>query len=209
MRLRQPAEPFANQMFQFFVRAQDGGSPSLHSDVPVDVYIMSAGDQPPVFDHREKILFVSESAAPGTVIARLRLANNITATYRIVSEAPASDAAAGAPQFTVNEAGELRVARALDRETCDLHHIGVLAESDSSPALAALAEIQLHVQDENDNSPVFESVRYTLPLAENAETGSAVMRVQVGLCDIVDLSIYVDIGKIIICPLRKFVVVFL
>lgn len=175
--MRTSATPFENQMFQFFVRAQDGGSPSLHSDVPIDVYIMSAADQPPVFEKKEKILFLSESAAPGTVITRLKLANNITATYRILSEPRDSKTDTDSAQFTINEAGELRLARSLDRETTDLHHIGVLAESDSSPALSAYSEIQLHVQDENDNAPIFESSRYSLLLAENVEKGTAVMRV--------------------------------
>lgn len=176
MFLRTAATPFENQMFQFFVRAQDGGSPSLHSDVPIDVFIMSAADQPPVFEKKERVLFLSETAAPGTVITRLRLANNITATYRILSE-PRDSQSEQLAQFTINAAGELRLARSLDRETTDLHHIGVLAESDSSPALSAYSEIQLHVQDENDNAPIFESARYALLLAENVEKGTAVMRV--------------------------------
>lgn len=158
-------------MFQFFVRANDGGQPSLHTDIPVDVYIMSPSDSPPIFEKKDKILFISEGSPPGTVITRLKLATNVTASYRILSEALDS------PQFSINELGELRLAKSLDRELKDVHYIGVLAESDSSPALSSFAEINLHVQDENDNSPVFESNRYLLVLAENMEKGSAVMKV--------------------------------
>ncbi len=43
--------------------------------------------------------------------------------------------------------------------------------------MSAFSEIILHVQDENDNSPVFESNRYNLVLAENIEKGSIVMKV--------------------------------
>lgn len=169
--LRKDGQKWENQMFQFFVRAHDGGSPSLHSDVPVDVYIMANSDSPPIFEKKEKVLFLSEGSAPGTVITRLKLASNITAKYRILSE-PAEN-----PQFSINNLGELRLAKSLDRETKDLHYIGVLAESDSSPALSTFAEINLHVQDENDNSPIFESSRYNLLMAENMEKGSAVMKV--------------------------------
>lgn len=169
--LSKDAKQWTNQMFQFFVRAHDGGSPSLHNDVPVDIYIMADSDTPPVFEKKEKIMFMTESSPPGTVITRMKMATNITAKYRIISE-PAED-----PQFSINEMGELRLARPLDRETKDWHYIGVLAESDSSPALSAFSEINLHVQDENDNSPVFESTRYNLVLAENVEKGTQVMKV--------------------------------
>lgn len=172
MYLQQSAEKWTNQMFQFFVRAHDGGSPSLHSDIPVDVFVMAESDVAPVFEKKERVLFLSESSAPGTVITRLKLLANTTAKYRIVSEKTADD-----PQFSINESGELRLAKALDREARDLHYIGVLAESDSSPSLSAFAEINLHVQDENDNVPIFENNRYNLVLAENVEKGTSVLKV--------------------------------
>lgn len=169
--IKKLAQPYENQKYQFFVRAHDGGSPSLHSDVPVDVYIMSASDIPPEFEKKERVLFLSESSPPGTVITRLKLTTNLTANYRIISGSVED------PQFQVNQQGELRLAKSLDRELKDVHYIGVLAESDSSPSLSAFSEIILHVQDENDNSPVFESNRYNLVLAENIEKGSIVMKV--------------------------------
>lgn len=172
MYLRQSAEKWTNQMFQFFVRAHDGGSPSLHSDIPVDVYVMSESDTPPIFEKKERVLFLSESSAPGTVITRLKLTNNSSAKYRIVSEKNIDE-----PQFSINEQGELRLAKVLDREVKDLHYIGVLAESDSSPSLSAFSEISLHVQDENDNVPIFENNRYILVLAENVEKGTSVLKV--------------------------------
>lgn len=173
MYLDKTAERMENQMFQFFVRAYDGGSPSLHSDVSVNVYIMSQSDIAPNFEKRERILFLVENSAIGTVITRLKLTNtNVTTKYRIASESNFD-----APQFTITDDGELSLAKALDRETKDTHYIGIYAESDSSPSLTAFCEILLHVQDENDNSPQFESLRYFLTLAENIEKGSTIMKV--------------------------------
>lgn len=136
------AERMANQMYQFFVRAYDGGSPSLNSDVAVDVYVMSASDVPPSFEKKKRILFLSESSPPGTVITRLKLLTNSSNNkYRIASEKNDE-----APQFTITDDGELRLAKTLDRERCDLHYIGVYAETDSSPSLTAFTDIVLHVQ---------------------------------------------------------------
>lgn len=60
-----------NQMFQFFVRASDRGSPPLHADVPVDVYIMGPSDTPPIFQQRDQKFFISENALPGLLFINL------------------------------------------------------------------------------------------------------------------------------------------
>lgn len=160
-------------MFQFFVRAHDGGtSPSpLHFDVPVDIYIMASSDNPPIFEKKENILFLSENSTPGTVITRIILSTNVTVKYRIISD-DLND-----PQFSINNMGELRLAKTLDREIKDVHEIAILAETDSSPPLTAVTAIILHVQDENDNAPIFDSNPYSIHLAENIEKGTAIMKV--------------------------------
>lgn len=174
MYLSKTADRMENQMFQFFVRAHDSGLPSLHADVSVDVYIMSQSDIAPNFEQRERNLFLAENSPPGTVITRLKLTTiNVTAKYRIASETIID----APPQFTITDNGELSLAKTLDRETKDTHYIGIYAESDSSPSLTGFCEILLHVQDENDNNPIFESERYYLHLAENIEKGSIIMKV--------------------------------
>lgn len=60
--LKFDAQKFENQMFQFFVRAHDTGIPSLHSDVPVDVYVMASSEIPPVFEKKEKNLFLDRKS---------------------------------------------------------------------------------------------------------------------------------------------------
>lgn len=172
MYLIKTADKVENQMFQFFVRAHDGGSPSLHSDIPVDIYVMSQSDIAPEFEKKERTLFISEASTSGTVITRLKLINNLSAKYRIASELNEDS-----PQFSVNEEGELRLSKPLDHETKTIHYIGMYAESDSSPSLSALTEISLYVQDENDNEPIFESNRYSLLLSENIEKGASILKV--------------------------------
>lgn len=138
-------------MFQFFVRAHDSGTPTMHKDVSVNIFIMSNSDEAPIFEQQEKRLFLSEYSAPGTIIAKIRLTTNITVKFKVVSESQDD------PQFTINEVGELRLAKTLDRETKDHHTIVIMAETDASPILTATTEIELHVRDENDNIPIFES----------------------------------------------------
>lgn len=170
--LKFDAEKFENQMFQFFVRASDGGIPSLHADVPVDVYVMAASEIPPVFEKKEKNLFLSENSEPGTLISRVVLSGNVTASFRIISIDDPED-----PQFTIGDDGELKLGKTLDREAKDLYYINILAETDSSPPLTAVCEIELRILDVNDETPSFESNSYSLAVAENVDKGSSILKV--------------------------------
>lgn len=172
--LKFDAEKFENEMFQFFVRAHDGGANELHSDVPVNVYVMASTEVPPTFEKKDRNWSISENAEPGTLIGRVTLAgSNVSANYRIISV----DDDHNNPQFTINGDGELKLGKTLDREQKDLYYISILAETDSSPPLTAVADIELRVQDVNDVKPTFESNLYSLAVAENVEKATSILKV--------------------------------
>nr|XP_034195560.1 fat-like cadherin-related tumor suppressor homolog isoform X8 [Osmia lignaria] len=169
--LQKSAIPWENQLFELFIRAEDKGAMTHHADVPLSVYIMGPQDIPPLFERKEDKFFISEASAIGTPITRLRTVTNTTVTYRIVSGDEDS------PHFMVDSHGQVTLIKPLDRETKDNHLIGVLAETDSSPLLTALAEISLQVLDENDHAPEFESNPYGIILAENIEEGTSILKI--------------------------------
>lgn len=142
-----------------------------HADVPFSVYIMAPEDVPPLFERKEDKFFISEKSPVATPITRVKTVTNTTVTYRIVSGSEES------PSFAIDSNGQITVARPLDRETKDNHLIAILAETDSSPPLTALAEISLQVLDENDHPPIFESNPYSISLAENVEEGTSILKV--------------------------------
>ena len=106
----------------------------------------------------------------GTVITKLKMVTNTSVRYRLVSGSE------DVPLFAVDNQGQLSLARTLDRELRDSHVVAVLAETDSSPPLTALAEVTLKVLDENDHAPEFESSPYRLTLAENVEEGTSILK---------------------------------
>lgn len=70
-----------SQVFQFWVRATDLGKPALHSDVPVEVYIMSPEDQAPIFERTGEKFFYPENSPPGTIYS-FQLNKNKTFDFR-------------------------------------------------------------------------------------------------------------------------------
>ncbi|CAG9825597.1 unnamed protein product [Phaedon cochleariae] len=168
MHLLRDARTRVGQVFQFFVRASDGGTPARYSDVPVNVLIMGADDNPPVLERSNGKFFLSENSPVGTVITNLRPISNPSIKFEMVSDSG---------QFNVDAQGQVSLARPLDFETRASHVIGVLALTNSSPPLATLAEILLQVQDENDHAPEFESAHYVWHVGENVRKDAIVMRV--------------------------------
>ncbi|XP_019772654.2 fat-like cadherin-related tumor suppressor homolog isoform X8 [Dendroctonus ponderosae] len=161
---------WVGEVFQFFVRATDKGKPEKHSDLPVVILIMGASDFPPTFERKESKFFLSENSATGTVITKLKVFSNVSVNFEIVSDSEEN------PQFSIDGQGQVVLARPLNFEKQPTHLIGVLALTDSSPPLSALAEIVLQVQDENDHAPIFENSTYKLILAENVPEGSSIMK---------------------------------
>lgn len=98
------------------------------------------------------------------------MVSNISVNFRIISDYDDD------PQFSIDSQGQISLAKPLNFEAQSSHFIGVLALTDSSPPLVALAEIVLQVQDENDHAPQFESNLYHLSLAENVEEGRSVLK---------------------------------
>lgn len=168
--LLQKPRSWEGQVFQFFIRATDNGTPKRHADVPVNILIMGPKDFPPLFEKKDEAFFLPENSPTGTLITRLKMTSNVSARFEIISEFDDS------PQFTVDGQGQLTLARPLDFEAHVSHTIGVLALTDSSPPLTALVEIVLHVLDENDHAPHFESNPYILNLAENVDEGTSVLK---------------------------------
>ena len=155
--LRAPVKELENQVFQFFVRAEDrGGENFQHSDCPVEVFIRSPLDAPPIFQKINPMYFLSEDSPVGTIVAELAViaAPDVTVNYQIASRLYAEEGTREEDAlFQVDPKGRVIISNLLDREVEGLHNIVVMAETDSSPSLNAYMEISVQVLDVNDNAP--------------------------------------------------------
>ncbi|EAA03222.4 AGAP011526-PA, partial [Anopheles gambiae str. PEST] len=164
------------------VMAVDAGGRAGFSTVRLRVG--DENDNQPVFQYREYKTLIQGNLTVNTTFYRVRAVDADDNQNAVVKYSIFDSQNSGIrelfgleePQFTINDAGQLRLAKTLDREVRDAHLIAILAETDSSPPLTAVTEIVLHVQDENDNTPIFESNPYSFALAENIEKGSSIMK---------------------------------
>ncbi|EDW30947.1 GL16046 [Drosophila persimilis] len=147
-------------LYQFFVRAHDSGEPQFHTDVPVSVEIIDTDVTIPTFEKASVLLKIIESTPPGTVLTKLHIMGNFTFKFTILEEQG---------HFIISDSGELILQQTLDREQQESHHLIVVAETATVPALFAYSSIVIHVRDENDNYPKFDNTFYSVSVPENSD----------------------------------------
>lgn len=87
-------------------------------------------------------------------------AGNINSTFQITSDT-----------------GEILLVKSIDREEISMFTLKVLAMDRGSPARNATADVVIHVDDVNDNPPVFNQTFYEVKVSEAQMVGAALVRV--------------------------------
>ncbi|XP_022238088.1 neural-cadherin-like [Limulus polyphemus] len=149
-----------NQRYGFNITIQvsdDGGQSSdpRHIDrAQIQIRIRDINDNPPKFLKANIHEVVPEDAEINKSVTKFTAIdpeNGGTSTVSYAIER-ASDRKR---QFSIDQKGEVRVQRQLDREDIPRYEIKVLAIDDGIPALTATATLTVTVDDVNDNAPRF------------------------------------------------------
>lgn len=148
-------------LYSFVLVAVDGGNPALSGSVTIRVRITDVDDSSPIFDRSVYHADVPEDAQIGSRIATVRavdadLGANGQVVYSFVLR---NDDAVDRLPFQINStSGTIYTSGQLDYESHDEYTLTVRAASRSgmetgSMALAAHAQLVIHVTDVNDNAP--------------------------------------------------------
>ena len=78
----------------------------------------------------------------------------------------------------------LVLARPLDREVQDVHHLRVVAVDGGAPPRSGTIDVTVIVLDANDNAPVFDRETYDASITENDVAGAEVVRVHASDADL-------------------------
>jgi len=147
--------------YSFVLVAVDGGSPALSGSIIIRVRVTDVDDNSPVFERSVYHAVVPEDAQTGSGIATVRaidadIGDNGQVVYSLVQRnADDSDQL----PFRINStSGLISTSGQLDYESRDSYTLTIRAASRSavktgSLALAAHAQVVVHVTDVNDNAP--------------------------------------------------------
>lgn len=156
--------------YQLAVEARDGGEPPLSARAWLNVTLLDANDNAPVFGGGSYSAAVREDAAPGHPVLQVQASDADS-----VGELRYSLLPPGGPFALHPATGQLSVAAALDHETVSRYVLEVECWDGGSPPLSARTQVRLEVVDVNEHAPQFDRANYTVAVPEGRPAGWAVL----------------------------------
>ncbi|CAN8006952.1 unnamed protein product, partial [Ixodes hexagonus] len=174
--LKEPLDRESADHHTLTVEVVDNGSPALSSTATVQVRVLDANDNDPMFEKPAFEFFVPEDAEKGrrvgTVSAHDKDAgSNAALRYSLVN-------ANGS--FQINPVtGEIFTKVSLDRETKSSYEVTAEVHDQGTPPRSHRAVVKVIVADVNDNAPVFVEPAETLVgVREEQPVGTELAQVQ-------------------------------
>ena len=160
------------------------GPASYIDIIPVEVEVLDINDNTPTFPEDTISIRISELSTPGKAIHTLPSAVDPDSGtfalkgYKLISPED-SDLFALEESRALDGSTELKLmlTQAIDRETIPSHHLKVMAYDGDSPPKTGVLNVNLVVDDENDNPPVFDVPFYEVNVSETLPIGTSLLRV--------------------------------
>nr|BAD52316.1 cadherin-related neuronal receptor variable 12 [Danio rerio]BAD52329.1 cadherin-related neuronal receptor variable 12 [Danio rerio] len=144
----------------------------------IEITILDINDNSPSFRIRSKLFNISELSIVGDRFQLPRASDpdvgaNSVKSYKLSpNEHFSLDVQSGGEQ---SASAELVLQKALDREKQPAIHLTLTAVDGGKPPKSGTMQIVIHVQDVNDNAPVFGKALYKVRIVENAPLGTLVI----------------------------------
>ena len=166
--------------YQITVLARDGGEPVKTGTLLIDITILDANDNDPIFENSTYAIAVLETLPLGATLLRVHASDpdagrNGEIAYRFNKET--NDA--WGHVFAIQGArGDIILRQELDYEENDVYQLGVTARDEGADSFPAEALVIVRVLDVNDNAPEIVLNTLTTPgqtlVSENEDPGAFV-----------------------------------
>ena len=158
------------------IKAQDMGTPSLHSNVTLTISILPANLthlSQPSFNQSSYTVYVNEGITVSSLLTVLAVnkARSSTIEYSLIGSS------AETSPFSISASGEISLNIALDYEVKRLYQFTCRATN--SEGRTADASVVVYIIDVNDNRPYFEPAVYAREISEYSPAGRTILRLMV------------------------------
>ncbi|KAK3610536.1 hypothetical protein CHS0354_008971, partial [Potamilus streckersoni] len=172
----------SSTLYSLTIEAIDKGTPARTGTSTVSISLTDVNDHSPVF----------HSGGVPTSSYTIYLDENVSVGHTVTSSVVASDADSGvngnvmymivsgdgASVFLIDvSSGVITTNAAIDYETKTLYSIIVQAADDGTPSKSTMCSVLIHINDLNDNAPVFQTVNYAVAISETSVVGTSVTKV--------------------------------
>ncbi|KAM8764455.1 protocadherin alpha-10 isoform 9-T9 [Rhynchonycteris naso] len=163
------------------LKATDGGKPELTGTVELQITVLDANDNAPVFDKAVHHVKLQENVRNGTLVIRLNASDldegsNSHILYSFATDVSSDTKAA----FRIDSAnGEIKVNGEIDFEETKLWKLPIEAVDKGNPPMFAHCTILVEVLDINDNAPELLVTSLSLSVPEDAPLGTVIALISV------------------------------
>ncbi|XP_078506891.1 uncharacterized protein LOC144767225 [Lissotriton helveticus] len=159
-----------NEFYEFEVRGSDG---ILSSRCKVMIEVINVNDNSPEILMSSVLTQVPENSPLGTVIALLQVYDRDLGEHgKVTCFLPPH-----LPFQLLKSIGNyysLAMDSVLDREQVPQYNITITATDSGTPPLSTTKSLNLQIEDENDNPPVFNQMSYSACIMENIPQGTSI-----------------------------------
>ncbi|XP_028272668.1 uncharacterized protein LOC114442976 [Parambassis ranga] len=162
--------------------AVDGGNPQKSGTVNINVNILDANDNAPVFNQSLYKATVIENAPKGTHVVTVNASDIDSGSNGQVTYSFSKSKAAISDLFDIDETtGRIYVTKEIDFEKDK--KIEFRVEAKDQGGLTDSSKVEIEVIDVNDNAPVINVMSFTSPVSEDSPPGTTI-----GIINVKDLD---------------------
>ncbi|XP_026111118.1 protocadherin gamma-A3-like [Carassius auratus] len=178
MVLQKPLDREQHPRISLILTAVDGGNPQRSGNMKIDVNVLDANDNAPVFNQSVYRATVEENSPKGTYIITVNASDADSGTNSLVSYSFANFKGNINGVFKINEkTGAITLSGVLDYEKAKKYEIDI--EAKDQGGLGNTAKVIVDLIDVNDNAPVISVMSFSSPVSEDAIVGTTIAIVSV------------------------------
>ncbi len=165
--------------YNLILTAFDGGSPQKTGTLKINIIVLDANDNAPVFSQSVYTALVPENAPMGSLILKISATDADQGTNNHVSYSFSESSDSILDTFNIDLTnGDITVIGPLDFEKSKKYELNVVATDIGG--LTDTAKVMVEITDVNDNAPVINVISFSNPLPENSapETVIAMLNVK-------------------------------
>ncbi len=179
MVLQTPFDREKQEEYNLMLTAFDGGNPQKTGTVKINVFVLDANDNAPVFSQSVYTALVAENAPMGSLVLKISATDADQGTNKQVSYSFSQISKSILNIFSIEPtSGDITVIAPLDYEKSKKYELNVVAKDIGG--LTDTAKVMVEITDVNDNAPVINVISFSNPLPENSapETVIAMLNVK-------------------------------
>ncbi|XP_047209237.1 protocadherin gamma-A11-like isoform X10 [Girardinichthys multiradiatus] len=158
--------------------ALDGGNPQKSGSVKINVVVLDANDNAPVFSQSVYRVIVPENAPQGTSIVRVSATDNDKGANQEVTYSFSQHTTTASSLFHIDtQTGEITLSAVLDYEKAKHYEIDV--EATDKGGLSDTSKVLIEVTDLNDNAPVISIISLSNPIPEDSALNTVIAMINI------------------------------